>query len=295
MSPVLTIFSAPKAFRGHVGIIQDNAIRSWSRLRPAPKIILFGAESETGDLAQRVQVDLVPDVAQNTHGTPLLSDMFSRANSMAAGDVLAFVSADIILGQSLIEATRIVASWSNNFLLVAQRRDVDVRESLDFDAGPDTALGGISARGRLHSPGAIDLFVYRRGQYAGMPPFAIGRTAYDNWLLWNTMDSGIPLVDATDYVTLLHQNHDYLHAPTVDVWYGVEARENRQWIKHWTNYYTITHADWAMGADGHIARTTAWRYRMSRPRQMLAYALRGTRRYRQRLRSTLQRAMRQRA
>jgi len=71
VSPVLTIFSAPKAFRGHVGIIQDNAIRSWSRLRPAPKLILFGAESETGDVAQRMQIDLVPDVAQNTPATPL--------------------------------------------------------------------------------------------------------------------------------------------------------------------------------------------------------------------------------
>ena len=285
MSPVLTIFSAPKAFRGHVGIIQDNAIRSWSRLRPAPKIILFGAESETGDVAQRMQIDLVPDVAQNAHGTPLLSDMFSRADSMAAGDVLAFVSADIILGQSLIEATRIVASWSNNFLLVAQRRDVDVRESLDFDTAPDTALGRISARGRLHSPGAIDVFVYRRGQYAGMPPFAIGRTAYDNWLLWNTMDSGIPLVDATDYVTLLHQNHDYLHAPTVDVWYGVEARENRQWIKHWTNYYTIVNANWKLTAGGSVVPATAWKYRTARPRQVLSHALRSTRRLRTRLKT----------
>src|ERR1700687_5147464 len=42
--PVLTIFSAPKAFDGHVGIIQENAIQSWLCLRPKPKIILFSNE-----------------------------------------------------------------------------------------------------------------------------------------------------------------------------------------------------------------------------------------------------------
>ncbi|HSS62442.1 MAG TPA: hypothetical protein VLK30_13390 [Candidatus Limnocylindrales bacterium] len=268
-----------------MGIIQDNAIRSWSRLRPAPKIILFGPDSETGDIAHRVQVDLVPDVAQNSHGTPLLSDMFGRADSMAAGDVLAFVSADVILDQSLIAATRIVASWSEKFLLVAQRRDVDVRQPLDFGVDRNGSMGEISARSHLHSPGAIDLFVYRRGQYAGMPPFAIGRTAYDNWLLWNTVASGIPLVDATDYVMLLHQNHDYLHRPAVDVWYGVEALENRSWIKHWTNYYTIVHANWQLTAQGKVVPATAWKYRMARPRQVLSHALRPTRRLRTRLKT----------
>ena len=118
-----------------------------------------------------------------------------------------------------------------------------------------------------------------------MPPFAIGRTAYDNWLLWNTMDSGIPLVDATDYVTLLHQNHDYLHAPTVDVWNGKEARENRQWIKHWTNYYTIVNANWKLTADGRVVPATAWKYRTARPRQALSHALRSTRRLRTRLKT----------
>jgi hypothetical protein len=257
-----------------VGIIQENAIRSWSALRPRPKVILFGDEVGMTDVAERLDVQLVTDVATNSQGTPLVSDMFHQADKVAAGEVLAFANSDIILTQTIIEAARIAAAWSDKFLLVAQRRDVDVREPIDFGKPGWTArVGG----GRLHSPGAIDLFVYRRGQYAGMPPFAIGRTSYDNWLLWKTVASGMPLIDATDYVTLIHQNHDYSHAPNVDVWYGVEARENRKWIQHWSHYYSIVNATWKLAADGQITRATGWRYRMARPRQAFSHALRATR------------------
>jgi hypothetical protein len=282
---LLTIFTAPKAFRGHVGIIQDNAIRSWSRLKPAPRILLFANDEGTAEVAKRLDVELVTEVATNSFGTPLVSDMFGQADRLAAGDVLAFVSADIILTQRIVEAIQIAAAWANNFLLVAQRRDVDVRQPIDFDDDSGQRWAAIAAKGKLHSPGAIDLFAFRRGQYAKMPPFAIGRTAYDNWLLWKTVSSGIPLIDATEYLTLIHQNHDYSHASTGDTWYGVEARANRRWIEHWTNYYTITHANWTLGADGQIARATGWRYRIAGPRQAFSHVLRATRSWRTRIRT----------
>jgi hypothetical protein len=283
---MLTIFSAPKAFSGHVAIIQENAIRSWLSLRPTPKIILFGEEAATGDVAGRLGVQVVTEVETNSYGTPLVSNMFSQADSLAAGEVMAFVSADIILTQRSVDAARIAMEWSQRFLLVAQRHDVDIRKLMDFDAGWEQGWAADAvARGKLHSPGAIDLFVYPRFQYGDMPPFAIGRTSYDNWLLWKAVASGIPLVDATSFVTVIHQNHDYSHAKAVDVWDGVEAHENRRWIAHWTNYYTITHANWTLGGDGKIARASGWRYRMARPKQLLSHALRASRPIRTRLRS----------
>jgi hypothetical protein len=283
--PKVTIFSAPKAFQGHVGIIQENAIRSWLSLNPTPQIILFGDDAGTAEFARGLAVQVVTAVETNSHGTPLVSNMFSQADSLAAGDVLAFVSADIVLTQRAIEAARIAMEWSPRFLLVAQRHDADVRQVMDFDQGWERRWAADAvAAGKLHSPGAIDWFVYPRGQYKDMPPFAIGRTSYDNWLLWHTVASGVPLIDATAFVTLIHQNHDYSHA-TVDVWNGEEARENRRWIRHWTNYYRITHSTWKIGADGHVAPATDWKYRLARPKQILSHALRATRPIRSRLRS----------
>ena len=65
-SPLLTIFSAPKAFTGHVGIIQQNAIRSWLSLRPKPRIILFCNEAGTADVLRGIDVELVSEVEANT-------------------------------------------------------------------------------------------------------------------------------------------------------------------------------------------------------------------------------------
>ena len=283
--PMLTIFSAPKAFQGHVGIIQENAVRSWLSLSPTPKIILFGDDAGTAGFARGLGVQVVTAVETNSHGTPLVSNMFSQADSLAAGEVLAFVNADIVLTQASIEAARIAREWSPHFLLVAQRHDADVRQLMEFDAGWERRWAADAvAAGKLHSPGAIDWFVFPRGQYHDMPPFAVGRTAYDNWLLWHTVASGVPLIDATSFVTLIHQNHDYSHS-TLDTWEGVEARENRRWIRHWTNYYSITHATWKVGADGRIGRATDWKYRMARPRQLISHVVRASRPIRTRLRS----------
>ena len=285
-SPLLTIFSAPKAFQGHVGIIQENAIRSWLCLRPKPKIILFSNEAGTDEVARRLDVELMSAVETNAHGTPLVSNMFSKADTLAAGDVLAFVSADIILTQRTVGAARIAMEWAPRFLVVAQRHDIDVRRLLEFDDGWEESWAAQAVEGgKLHPPSAIDLFLYPRGQYGDMPPFAIGRTAYDNWLLWHTVASDIPLVDATGFVTLIHQNHDYSHALKADVWYGDEARQNRKWIQHWTNYFSIANATWMLGPSGQISRAVGWKYRMAKPRQLISHAFRASRRIRTRLRS----------
>jgi hypothetical protein len=44
-----------------------------------------------------------------------------------------------------------------------------------------------------------------------MPPLAIGRFWWDNWLLWKARSLGAPVLDATTVVTAIHQNHDYSH------------------------------------------------------------------------------------
>jgi hypothetical protein len=41
---MLTIFSTPKPFHGHSGIIQRNALKSWTLLHPDVEVILFGIE-----------------------------------------------------------------------------------------------------------------------------------------------------------------------------------------------------------------------------------------------------------
>ena len=76
---MITIFSIPKAFEGHIGIIQRNAIISWLKLKNHPEIILFGNESGTEEICKEFNLKFIPDVKVNEYGTPLCNDMFKRA------------------------------------------------------------------------------------------------------------------------------------------------------------------------------------------------------------------------
>src|SRR5215470_320731 len=61
---MLTIFATPKPFRDHIAVIQRNAIRSWTLLRPACEIILMGNDEGTADIAAEFGVRYVPEVAR---------------------------------------------------------------------------------------------------------------------------------------------------------------------------------------------------------------------------------------
>ena len=74
---MLTIFTVPKPFDGHIGIIQRNAIQSWRCLRPACEVILCGDEPGTAETAAALGTDRIPAVDRNEFGTPLLSSVFA--------------------------------------------------------------------------------------------------------------------------------------------------------------------------------------------------------------------------
>ena len=95
---MLTIFSTPKPFKGHIGIIQRNAITSWTLLHPQPEIILFGNDEGTAEAAKDIGVLHVSQIARNEFGTPLLNDFFQQAKQQASHQTLCYVNADIVDG-----------------------------------------------------------------------------------------------------------------------------------------------------------------------------------------------------
>jgi hypothetical protein len=60
-----------------------------------------------------------------------------------------------------------------------------------------------------------------------MPPFAIGRPAWDNWTLYRARALSVPLIDATPVVMAVHQNHDYSHLPQGQVKEGIWKSEEQ--------------------------------------------------------------------
>ena len=59
---MLTIFSTPKPFVGHIDIIQRNAIKSWTLLHPDVEVILFGDEEGAAEVCQEFGIRHEPEV-----------------------------------------------------------------------------------------------------------------------------------------------------------------------------------------------------------------------------------------
>jgi hypothetical protein len=96
--------------------------------------------------------------------------------------------------------------------MVGRRTDLDVKDEISFQDGWSDVLRQRARRdGRLQIARSIDYFAFSRGLYPAMPPLAIGRFWWDNWLLWKARFLNAAVVDATREVLIIHQNHDYSH------------------------------------------------------------------------------------
>ncbi len=254
----LTIFAMPKAFEGHTATIQKNAIRSWARLEPAPEILLFGDEPGIREMAAEVGARHIPQVERNEFGTPLVNKLFEAAEANASHPVLAYVNADMILFQSFAEGVRKVQAQFGEFLLIGQRWDLPVLEEIDFRESqwPLRLQKQMEEHAMLHAECGLDYFVFPRGLYREVPPFAIGRTAWDNWLVMAPHTYGAAVVDGTEFITAVHQDHDYGHVAggRDGAWTGAEAAHNRELARFTDNSGRTSGATWALDRLGRLVR-----------------------------------------
>ena len=210
----LTVFSAPKPFQGAIDLIQRNALRSWLALEGEVEVLLFGDELGISEAATAFGVRHMPPVDRNERGTPLVNSIFRGAQEYASHPVLCYVNADILLLPDLVPAVERVASAFDRFLIVGQRWDLAVTVSLEtWPEAVSLLRDELAARGRPHPPAGSDYFVFPRRSFEGMPPFALGRAGWDNWMIYAARAAGMPVVDVTPSVTVIHQDHDYAHLP----------------------------------------------------------------------------------
>jgi hypothetical protein len=291
----LTIFAMPKAFRGHIGVIQRNAIASWTRIQPRPQVLLLGTDEGTAEVAAELGVQNVPHVQRNQWGTPLVSDIFAQAHASSSSPILCYVNSDIMLFDDFMAALLRVAAWTPRFLMIGRRTDTDITEPLTFQQ-PNWAAqvrGTALKTGRLQIARNIDYFAFTRGLYPAVPAFGIGRFWWDNWLVWKVRDLGAPVVDASRVVLAIHQNHDYSHTtygPGKDTMMASEesvlncrltCEQNPADFDEglqWRYVYTIDDATWKLTPNA-IARNPRhlwknFKRNTSRPRGMARLAMR---------------------
>ncbi len=227
----ISIFTVPKPFLGKIGIIQHNAITSWTLLKPKPQIILFGDEIGTYAIAQELGLDHVPDIECNSYGTPLLDSVFAQVQEQATYDIITYINADIILLKDFSQAIQQVYQHLDTFLITGRRWNLDLSNPIEFQSPnwEDTLCQQVNQTGCLGAHDAKDYFIFPKNLFPTIPKFAVGRGYWDTWMVTTAAMKGYPIVDASEVVMAVHQNHSYGHlmGGKNEAHMGKEAQQNK--------------------------------------------------------------------
>lgn len=218
------------------------------------EVILFGDDAGAAEIAKELGLRHEPHVERNRLGSKRVDYLFGRAQEIARHEVLCYCNCDIILLGDFCAAVEKVRERHERFLMVGRRWDTDIREPLNFSE----ADWSVRARELAHAKGvqqaawSVDYFAFRRGLYKEMPALVIGRVWWDHWLVWKAREEKAEVVDASEVVTAIHQNHDYGYHPAGarGVWTDEQARENYEFAGGRRRLFTIDDATRILSAQG---------------------------------------------
>lgn len=251
---MVTIFSTAKPFEEHSNVIQRNALESWRRLHPDIEIILFGDDVGAAEVCRELGLRHEPAIERKADGTKSLRSIFGRAQEIARHEILCYSNCDIIFTNDFPRALDSVSRWQEKFLMVGRRWDLDVTEPIDFLKANwrEAILHRVwnEAFQRLYYN--IDYFAFPRGFYNDIPDLVIGRNWWDQWLVWRAAAQGAPVIDVSDVVCAVHQNHDYSYHPQgmTGVWHGETTQENFRFAGGWSHLHTIEDARFRLTPQG---------------------------------------------
>lgn len=248
---MLTIFTIPKPFRNDINIIQRNAILSWKKLLPECEIILFGDEEGVNKTAKEFGILDIPEIKKSEYGTPVLNSIFNLTQKIAKNQILVYLNSDIILMSDFMSAIKTIKEPI--FLMVGRRWDLDIREKINFNNTDweEKLKKHVIEKGKLHGFSGVDYFVFPRDLPHNLPPFIVGRPGSDNWLIYRVRSLKIPVIDATEVTTVIHQNHESSHLRVKkDHLKKKEAEINLKLAGGLTEMATLRDANWILTPEG---------------------------------------------
>ncbi|MGD9982236.1 MAG: glycosyltransferase family 2 protein [Hyphomonadaceae bacterium] len=265
-APDIAIFSAPKAFKGHIGVIQRNAVRSWLALGDRAEVVLLGRDEGVAEIAEEFGIRHIPDIKCNQYGTPLLNSMIEIAEANTTAPHLCMINGDIILTSDFFRFVDALPDLPKG-LYIGLRSDLDVFDPLDFDDEnwEEELLNRVHREGKFRGGGddsfnGTDYYIFPRGLYKDVPPFAIGRFFWDSWLIADPWRRGYKVVDASADILAVHQNHNYGHVKSSNVvdmyryWENPELKENYRLARGFLNNMGPREAPFRYSQDGIVKK-----------------------------------------
>jgi len=259
---VITIFAPMRPFRGETAQLQLNTVRSWLATTPACEVIL--AEDEEGTTRQAVSglgVRVVDGVRRAASGVPLFDSFVEQGIAHARGDIVVCSTADVLVPPDFTAVIEAAAGAfdGGDYFLAAGRHDLRRPLQVDFDA-PDwfaRVHRAVRAEGQRAGHQYVDLWAHPRRLPFRPPPLPMGRYGTDGWAVYEMKRRGIPVVDISDSVCLVHQPHP--RAASDDPGFLRECREVVRLFDGMAEHaMSLLDADW-LWRDDRLVRPTGLR------------------------------------
>jgi hypothetical protein len=261
---VLTFFTTAKAFQGHTGIIQRNALKSWTRLHRNVEVILFGDEDGTAEICCELGLRHEPHAQRHESGMKYLNYMFDRAQAIASYNYLCYSNCDIILMDDFFQGFLRAVQWRRQFLMIGQRWDTDITVPIQFEnpAWQNAVKVLAQSLGFQQKRHFVDYFLFAKDIYDEVPPLVVGRSWWDLWLVWKALSQHVPVIDCSSAVVAVHQNHGYAYHPQGKEGTNedVLARRNKSLAAEGKHLRTIADATHTLTRKGLLRRAPFHRF-----------------------------------
>jgi hypothetical protein len=209
--------------------IQYNAIQSWLNQFNANQIHLYVDNAATCHHLYTLfpGINCYEITAKNSqYNRPYINSVFNQMlDSTNPNQILIYLNGDIVIDETLAATINTVQSnaevqskVNNNWVMVAQRTDLDIPNTLLFNYKSKQTLANIvqlaERAGKLHGEYGIDFIAFPQSVYlskqldSNFPDFLAGVYRWDNWLLSEfIIDSSINVIDVTETTHIIHQNN----------------------------------------------------------------------------------------
>src|SRR6185369_17178466 len=149
---MITFLSSPKAFVGHAGKIQKNAILSWLSVHSYVEVIIYGDGEGVSEACREMGVSHVSDIACSPSGVPFFNGIVEHAKKHARNDMQCYLNCDILLTPHIANISSLITF--PRYLVIGQR--FDLAEGVDLTITPSwkQELTQLADKGlaTLHAP-----------------------------------------------------------------------------------------------------------------------------------------------
>jgi hypothetical protein len=262
-TPSITIYTVPKPFIGDDAWRQRRAIESWINVGSSIKEIVFlGYDQSYKAIVEEFSTASLPIVIEreidiNFLGVPFYNSVFLRAMASKT-DVAVVLNGDINLMSDLLVAVRKLQGRFDDWFAIAARWDVDDTRSLltnlmEVDRRQEIRNGGI-----FHTYGGVDTFIFNVKSTpltsVQMPSFTYGRGKFDNWIVHESVVSGLrDVIDVSQAITTYHRTHTYAHMEASRSLATAVGKENKTLNNYWSQ---SKKSSWELWANIVLAEST---------------------------------------